>query len=506
MSAPSHRAIAQPAESRPLRVPLRQQRYNSGGSQTIQEGKGFHPVIGIIGAVTGTVLAMATVPSNPQKEGVLFLPGVLMCLGLAVGPFLAFLQNPRNILRTENIIGMAPIYWLFMDLVTAVYDLPAVDRNAVRKSFLCSGIFVTMFWIATMQKVWKLPKVFVTSCSFRPEVSVILPITCISFTMAMLAYAIPCEFDIGLMFRSLLRNRWWAPWARSELGGWNAFVDHLTYFGYLLPTLAVMLMRRKGFLHPATLVGILFAVIFLIFLMHSGSRRIIGVCLGSALTYWVLDRERVRVWQLFASAGVIIVILWVMQAMLVVRTLGVGQIGASNASTIAWKTMQGEDVAEGAPKGLAVDDNFYRLAQIYSIVPEHHPYVYWRYGWYILVRPIPRVFWENKPIDGGFKLQDFDDKGASLSISIIGESWVSWGYFAVVLMGWIFGRLSRMSSPLFSASSGSVGPMFYGYMTMMLFVGWRSVQEVLLFSYALLGWMIATWIYSKIRGRRFSES
>ncbi|WP_206026124.1 hypothetical protein [Roseimicrobium sp. ORNL1] len=444
---------------------------------------------------------MAAVPSNPQKEGVLFISGMLMSLGLAVAPITAFLRNPRNILRTENIIGLAPIYWLFMDLVTAIYDLPLVDRGAVRLSFLTTGIFVTMFWLATMQKPWKLPKAFMNSCSFRPEVSVILPITIICFVLAMLAYAIPSNFDVMLMFRSILQNRFSAPWARGELGGWDAFIDHLNYFGYLLPTLAVMLMRRKGLMHPATVVGFVLAGIFLLFLMHSGARRIIGVCLGSALIYWVLDRERVRIWQLIASAAAIGAILWVMQGMLVFRTLGVGELGVSNTARIAWESMQGKDAAIGTPKGLAVDDNFFRLTQVLSIVPKAHPHVYWRHIWYVLVRPIPRVFWAGKPMDGGFRLQDFDDKGASLSITVVGEAWLSWGYIAVIFAGWMFGRLSRMNSPLFNASSGSVGPMFYGYVTMMLFVGWRAIQEILLFSYALLGWMLASWIYSKFQSR-----
>ncbi|RBP45330.1 hypothetical protein DES53_103328 [Roseimicrobium gellanilyticum] len=476
------------------------------GRQPDQSDPGFYPMLGVIGTFTGTIMAMATVPSNPQKEGVLFIPGVLMALGLAIGPFLAFLRNPRNALRTENIIGMAAIYWLFMDLVTAVYDLPTVNRDAVRMSFASSGCFVIMFWLATMRKPWRLPKAFMASCSLRPEVSIILPITSICFVLSMLAYAIPCNFDVNLMLKSLLGNRFAAPWNREALGGWNAFVDHLIYFGYLLPTLATMLVRRKGLMHPASVVGILFAAIFLIFLMHSGSRRIIGVCLGSAVTYWVLDREHVRIWQLSASAFAVAFVLWLMQTMLVFRTVGVGEIGASNAAYIAWKSMSGDSVAGGAPKGLAVDDNFYRLAQIHSIVPEHHPYVYGKYIFYVLVRPIPRVFWENKPIDGGFQLQEFDAKGASLSVSIVGEAWLSWGPYAILITGWVFGRMARMNSPLFDASSGTIGPMFYGYTTMMLFVGWRSLQEILLFSYALLGWIFATWLYAKIRGRGFDQA
>lgn len=504
MPVSSHRVLAPPRGSRTPSAPGTQVPRNHGPAH--ENDRGFYPVVSIIATLTGMLIAMAAVPSNPKKEGVLFFSGIAMSLGLVAGPALAFLRNPRNILRTENVIGMAGIYWLFMDLVTAIYDLPTVNRGAVRMSFLSTGVFVITFWLATIQKPWKLPKTFLASCSFRPEVSIILPITSLCFVLAMLTYAIPSEFDLVLMFKSLLGDRFSAPWSRDALGGWNAFVDHLAYFGYLLPTLATMLMRRKGLMHPATVVGILLAGIFLVFLMHSGARRIIGVCLGSALFYWVLDRERVRVWQLIVSAVSIGLVLWLMQLMLVARGVGMGQIGMSNAASLALQTMQGESQAGGAPKGLAVDDNFYRLAQIHSIVPEHYPYVKGQYIFYVLVRPIPRVFWENKPIDGGLQLQEFDGKGASLSVSIVGEAWLSWGFGAVIFSGWLFGRLSRMNSPLFDASSGTVGPMFYGYTTMTLFVGWRSLQEILLFSYALMGWIFATWLWAKIRGRGFSET
>ncbi len=37
------------------------------------------------------------------------------------------------------------------------------------------------------------------------------------------------------------------------LGGWDAFLDHFAYFGYLLPTLAVVLAREVGWLNWRTL-------------------------------------------------------------------------------------------------------------------------------------------------------------------------------------------------------------------------------------------------------------
>lgn len=463
--------------------------------------RGYFPVLGAAATAIGMMLAIMAVPFNPQKEGSLVLSGVLMSLGLAAAPIAAFFANPRNILRAENIVGLAPIYWLFLDLVTAIYDLPAVTDIAVRKAFLSSGLFCIMFWVGTMRRPWKLPKAFLTSCRRRPDVGNILPIAILCFIIGMAAFAIPCKLDIGLMFRSLQENRWSAPWSRSEMGGWNAFVDHLAYFGYLLPTFAVMIMRRKGFFHAATLFAFAMTAVYLVFIMHGGARRIVGVVLGAALIFWILDREHVRMWHLTVAAFITAVILWIMQAMLVVRSAGLGTIGVENAGKIALYTMRGDQAIGGTPKGLAVDDNFYRLVQVHSLIPDVHPFVYWRQVYYVICRPIPRVLWEGKPIDGGFSLASYDAKGASLSSSIVGEMWMSWGYPAVLFGGWLFGRVSRMGEPLFNVSRGSAGPMFYGYITMMGVVGWRSMIELLLFSYALLGWIVATWVHAKIRGR-----
>ena len=463
---------------------------------------GFFPALGAGATALGTMLAMLAVPFNPQKEGALFLSGLVMSLGLAAAPIAAFSVNPRNILRAENIIGLAPIYWLFLDLLTAVYDMPAVTDGDVRDAFLSAGLFSVMFWVATIRRPWKLPKPFLASCAYRPEVRNILPIAIICFIVAMMSFAIPSRFDLELMFSSLSRDRWSAPWSRSDMGGWSSFTDHLSYFGYLLPTFAVMIMRRKGFLHVATIFAFAMACVYLVFIMHGGARRIVGVTLGAALTFWILDRERVRIWHLSVAACITAAILWLMQAMLLVRSAGLANVGLENAGKIAFYTMRGDQVMNSTAKGLAVDDNFFRLVQVHDLIPESHPFVYWRQIYYVICRPIPRVLWEGKPVDGGFSLEDYNNtKGASLSCSIVGEMWMSWGYIAVIAGGWLFGRVSRMGDPLFNVARGSVGPMFYGYLTMIGVVGWRSMVELLLFSYALIGWVVATWVHSKIRGR-----
>ena len=57
----------------------------------------------------------------------------------------------------------------------------------------------------------------------------------------------PSDFDIPRMFSYLGEQRWMAPWARSQLGGWDAFLDQMQYFGYVLPSLTALLIARRGF-------------------------------------------------------------------------------------------------------------------------------------------------------------------------------------------------------------------------------------------------------------------
>ena len=93
---------------------------------------------------------------------------------------------------------------------------------------------------------------------------------------------------------------------------------------------------------------------------------------------------------------------------------------------------------------LHVDDNFLRLAQVIEIVPAEHPYVSIGSSGSRSSGPVPRVFWPGKPVDPGFDLPAIVGmKGVSLSTSIIGEWYISFGWLAVIFGGWLHGRLAR---------------------------------------------------------------
>lgn len=485
---------------RPARIPYSARMGGMRGAQvSIQEVQAFFPGLGIMGTTFGLIMALMLMPERVQAPGALRSSALAMILGLAAAPLAAAWVNLRFFLRTENIIGLAPVYWLMMDMVTGGYEMEYVSHEGAQKAFSIIALCTCAFWWGTMSRPWNLPQGFLRTCQFRISSDALMPIIFLCFGLAMLRYAIPCKFDLALMLRSVTSARWSAPWTRGALGGWDAFTDHLTYFGYLLPTLAVVMARRKSWFHPTTMVALFCAGVFFLFLAQSGSRRIIGVCLGAALLYWIMDQKKIKPLKLLAAGVGLVVLVWLMQLMVLVRSVGLDEVGVSRAGKAAAYSLQGYQVSAGGPSGIHVDDNILRLAQTVQIIPNKLDYVYHKLILYTLVRPIPRIFWANKPEDPGFSLQKLLNSQASLTFTVVGEFWISWGYLAVILGGWFYGRLSRLSSPLFDSAPETMAPMFYGYITMTLFVGYRAMVEVLLFSYAMAGWWLVTWVLSKFR-------
>ncbi|MDB6005215.1 MAG: hypothetical protein JWR15_2202 [Prosthecobacter sp.] len=487
---------------RPVRIPYGVSMGGVRGARTgaqmgLANVQTHFPGLSIISVLIGLFMALSMMPENVSPPGALRNSAICMILGMAVGPLTAAWVNLKLLLRTENIIGLAPIYWLLMDMITGNYEMEYVRLEGARTAFIIIALCTCAYWWGTSFRPWQLPGSFLKVCQFRINGNALMPVILLCFTLGMLRFAIPCNFDLALMIRSITSARWNAPWTRGALGGWDAFTDHLSYFGYLLPTLAVVMARRKTWYHPTTIIAALCASVFFLFLSQTGSRRIFGVCIGAALLYWIMDQKKINVVKLGIVGASLAGLLWLMQLMVLTRSAGLGEVGMARAGQAAFYSLQGYKVSEGGPSGLHVDDNILRLAQAVQIVPDKVDYVYHKLLFYTLVRPIPRVLWANKPEDPGFSLQKILNSQASLTFSIVGEFWISWGYFAVVLGGWFYGRLASLSGPLFWAPPETMAPMFYGYITMTFFVGYRSMIEVLLFSYAMMGWWLATWVLSK---------
>jgi hypothetical protein len=237
-----------------------------------------------------------------------------------------------------------------------------------------------------------------------------------------------------------------------------------------------------------------------LFLAQSGSRRVVGVVVGMALILWVLRHERFRLKQVLQTCAVVLMLLLALQVMLEYRNIGL-------ASVVGIGTVAAESREEKKRflenQQLRVDDNFYRLCQVIQFIPKSYPFVYHKYLLYVLVRPIPRVFWPEKPVDPGFDLPTaVGVQGVSYSYSVIGELYMSLGFFGIALGGWFYGRVSAMARGLLTRSSTMAALVMYSVLVMALFSGLRSILELILVSYVAFAWIGISKLFKRVLSLR----
>jgi hypothetical protein len=220
------------------------------------------------------------------------------------------------------------------------------------------------------------------------------------------------------------------------------------------------------------------------FLAQSGSRRVVGVVAGGALITWLLLQGRLRPKFLVGGLIGIAAILVALQQLADYRMYGFVSERGSEVDIL-----------------VRVDDNFLRLCQTVYFFPNLAPYVDLQPLYHTLALPIPRALWPGKPSDPGYDLSVLlmgRSMNTSVTSSIVGELYAMHGLIAVFLGGLLFGRLANMWNKIL-ALPGVNKSILYGFGVMVLFVGLRSMQDVVIMSYGVLGWLV---IASLLRNKR----
>jgi hypothetical protein len=150
-----------------------------------------------------------------------------------------------------------------------------------------------------------------------------------------------------------------------------------------------------------------------------------------------------------------------------------------------------EIAAENDADYIHVDDNFLRLAQIVNLFPEEVDYVGMKQIVYVIVRPIPRAIWPDKPLDPGYSLSELVGmESVSLTTSIVGELYATWGLTTVLFGGIFLGSLAKSWNSVLRVSKGNNGKLIYALGIMVLFVGVRSMNDLVIMSYSILAWTL----------------
>ena len=370
--------------------------------------------------------------------------------------------------------------------------MAGISAAEIEGAFIGIGVFVCCIWFGSMGRPWRVPTLIRNSVSKDLSSAVYFYLAVASFLLGISKFAVATDFNVIEMFRYIGSGRWDAPWARGQLGGWDAFLDHLQYFGYLTGVLTLVVGRRLGWRNWRTLVSALMAVVMALFLVQSGSRRVVGVVVGMALVFWILGQDsKLKIKHALTATLTLIALLIAMQIMLKYRNVGL---------TVALSDPAVETDELASNEYLHVDDNFYRLCQVIQLIPNTHPYVYHGYLLYAVVRPIPRVLWPDKPIDAGFDLtRAVGDREVSYSCSVIGELYMSLGFLGIAIGGWLYGRLAALVNGMLTQSSGLGAVVIYSIGVMALFSGTRSMLELVLVSYVIVAWVVLSRLFAGYR-------
>lgn len=436
-------------------------------------------LLGLATIPAGTGLAVALIPEKFNYAGSLFVSALLMSAGILAPVVLAAVRRPYNLVRCENLILVGLVYWILLDLLQNQNEPHGVTLDAVQFAFLSIGLFGSAVCLGTMVFSWTLPRRVLVAAQVEVAPNILFGSMVACFLLGMTHYLVSCEFDIELLFRSLGKPRFSAPWSSARagrFGGWSAFREHLVYFGYLVPTLTVLVAKFYGWQSVQSIVAIACSVIVLLFASQSGTRSEIGVIVGAGVLCWFLSQRMLTVGLAMKLGFVVVLLLIWMQFVLAVRNAGL------------WRFLSSDTEVESK---ISVDDNFSRICQVMDLIPNRVDHTYGGQLYYVAVRPIPRAIWQGKPTDAGFSFEQHvgTDEVTTLSVTMIAELYYDFGFPFIFIGGVLYGGLARMWNALLEVRRGVVWPMLYGLGAMALFVGIRSEQAFVVRTYPIIFWL-----------------
>jgi len=433
------------------------------------------------GILSGLIGAVITAPESLDDRTSLQIPAACLMVGFLAGPVVSSVRRTTAILHPTSLMLLGLCYWVLLDLVQAVYPLDDITASGAVGAFFALSLFALGLCVAHFFKPLRLPLFVTNSASLVLNEKRLFKIGIVAFILCFLRFAIPSNFDVFAMFSALSGSRWSAPWSRGQLGGWDAFLDHLSYFGYFLPTLTVAFYRSAGRINYRFWILVLCSVIVALFISQGGGRRTVGAMVLSACFFWIITSEKPFKSLIRFSMTALPILLIFLQAMLFTRNTGYESVFSEFS------------VNESMKEGVRVDDNFIRLTQIVEIIPKEASHTGFSWVLWVLVRPVPRVFWPGKPMDPGFDLpQHIGREGASLTSSIVGESYMAFGFLGCLIVGICYGMVGRSFKRMLDGNKTFSGLIIYTAGLLALFVGLRSGIELMLFSYVILAWIVAS--------------
>jgi oligosaccharide repeat unit polymerase len=256
-------------------------------------------------------------------------------------------------------------------------------------------------------------------------------------------------------------------WRRGMLGDERMFFISLAGLLQLsVPFLGAYILRDERFhIWQKWIAGILMVAVLMI-VFFSGARRIFAfVVLGPLFYLYISLQPHLRRKWALAFVTVPIILLWLMQAQVQFRSVGFYDFDPR--------------IVETDPLRLHRDNNFYWLAMAVDTMPKTYPYTGDWVFLQLLIHPIPRFLWPEKPFTTGFPFISWAEEKATLSLSVVGDLYVGHGVLGIIIGGIIYGWAAKNWDQLRSfATSGNLLTLIYCLGLALLLLGIRSFWDI----------------------------
>lgn len=400
---------------------------------------------------------------------------IFLTICLLIFPLEQFIKEGNTGFFKGNVLVVTSIiYWSLLDLLQGRYNMEDVQIISVKYAFITLAFYTGVVVISSNYRL-KIPSQLDSAIKTNLDPKLLYKIIGICFALGIFYFYYSTGYNFDYMISSLSKSRFRSPWSRGISGGFDSFLEHLKYFGYVLPALTALLIISEKKVNFRTISALAMMIFFSAFEFQGGGRRITGFLLGSfVMTFLIYYRQslKIRHYVLLGVFGFLFLILLDMQ--LAFRNKGYQDM---------FSTYEIEQMDE-----IRVDDNFLRLAQVIELIPSQFPHSGMDYLIWSFARPIPRAIWPGKPMGPGFDVAEMvGAKGVSLTTTVVGEAYASFGFLMIIVVGCISGILSGTLNTLLKRPIGVLGVAFYALGVLALVAGVRALVDLIIFSYAFLG-------------------
>ncbi|MEP6913192.1 MAG: O-antigen polymerase [bacterium] len=416
------------------------------------------------------------------------------CLFLVVIAGIAWewLIAGKTPLNSRNAVLLGVLFWVLFDPLLMRQGLEEFSPDVLLRTLLYTLVFIVAVWLAYLMPPYRGIARFFLRMKLDSNHERIFWLVLTIYALAIVPVLVASGGGLTELWRSLLAG--YSPdidtgMRRGMLGDQQGFLQSVARLLQLaVPFLGITIIRARVAIWKRWVV--LFMMLSLIsIIFFSGERRVLAlIVLGPALyLYLSLTEPAKKKWRL-AFLAAALGLFWLMQAQVQFRSEGFYDFDAG--------------VVETNPVEMHRDNNFYWFTTAVDTMPDTYNFTgEWIFA-QVLVHPVPRFLWPGKPYTVGLPFVRWEDIGASLSISVIGELYVSQGLWGIILGGLVYGWLARNWDQLrqYMQSANMITVIYCLGLTLLL-IGVRSFGDIVVNWYILGVVIFGSGYWGLFRGR-----